>query len=244
MFSNGFDYGMDLIRIVPVNMIFPSGYSRVVPDGWLYLGSLLYGAADLVSNENGVLFVHDKRREDENKLREFSLESWIKEQVFNYIENDSIRNPLFYIKSMLEKAGITNKLNAPASARDIAEWERKHNVLIPSEIKEILKFSNGFRYGIAAIEISSLEEIALVSDWAIVPDGWISHGSVIGDGAYLVSDGKGELFLADHENHDEPLRKISVKIWIEKHILEMVEEDCDTDRSDMLFELGLWKTLQ
>ena len=244
MFSNGFDYGMELITLRSVNMVFPSEYSRVVPDGWLEFGTLLYGSADLVSDGNGVLFVHDRCRDDDNKLREFSLKSWMEEQFFEYVENDSINKPLYYIKKVLEKAGITNKLNAPASAQNIAEWERNNNALIPAEIKEVLKFSNGFRYGIAAIEVSSLEEIKFVKNWDIVPDGWINLGSVIGDGAYLVSDGKGELFLADHENHDEPLRKLSLKVWIENHILEMVEEDCDTDRRDMLVELGLWQPLQ
>ncbi len=243
MFSNGFEYGMQLLELRSVNMIFPSKYSGVVPDGWLKLGSLLYGSADLVSDENGVLFVHDKCRDDDSKLREFSLKSWMEEHIFYYAENDSINKPLYYIKKVLEKAGLTQKLNAPASAQNIAEWEKNHNALIPAEIKEVLKFSNGFRYGVAALEVSSLEEITFVKNWDIVPEGWIKLGSVIGDGAYLVSDGKGELFLADHENHYEPLSKLSLKVWIENHILDMVEEDCDIDRRDMLIELGLWQPL-
>lgn len=243
LFSNGFEYGMELIRINPLNNIFLSEYSKIVPDGWLKLGSILYGSADLVSDENGILSIYDRSVFDDNQLRKFSLKSWIEDQVFEYIENDSISKTLDYLRIILEKAGMANNINEPAADQEINEWEKKHNAVIPEEIKAFLQFSNGFQYGWGALDISSLDKIKFVKNWAIVPDGWLSLGSIIGDGAYLVSDEKGNLFLADHENHDDLLRKFSLKAWIEDHVLEMIEEDGDVDRNILLIELGVWRSL-
>lgn len=243
LFSNGFKYGMELIRINPLNNIFPSEYSKIVPDGWLKLGSILYGSADIVSDENGILSIYDRSVVNDNQLREFSLKSWIEDQVFEYIENDSISKTLDYLRIILEKAGIANNINETATEQEINEWEKKHNAVIPEEIKAFLQFSNGFQYSWGALYISSLDEIKFVKNWAIVPDGWLSLGSIIGDGAYLVSDENGNLFLDDHENHDNLLRKFSLKAWIEDHILEMIEEDGEVDRTILLIESGVWRSL-
>lgn len=243
LFSNGFEYGMELIRINPLNRIFLSEYSKIVPDGWLKLGSILYGTADLVSDENGVLSIYDRSGVDDNRLKEFSLKSWIEDQVFEYIENDSISKTLDYLRILLEKAGIANNINEPATDQEIKKWEKEHNAVIPKEMKAFLQFSNGFQYGWGTLDISSLDAIKFVKNWDTVPDGWLSLGSIIGDGAYLVSDEKGDLFLADHENHDDPLRKFSLKAWIEDHVLEMIEEDVEEDRNILLIELGVWRSL-
>ncbi len=40
-----------------------------------------------------------------------------------------------------------------------------------------------------------------------------------------------------------PASAQNIAEW-ENHILEMVEEDCNIDRRDMLVELGLWQPLQ
>lgn len=243
LFSDGLDYGMELIQVRPLNRIIHSEYSAIVPDGWLKLGSLLYGSADLVSDENGVLSVYDKMGADDNRLRKFSLKSWIEDQVFAYIENDSIRKTLDYVRILLEKAGMADTIHASASVQEMSEWEKQHNAVIPEEIKEFLQFSDGFQYRWGALDISSLDQIRFVKNWDNVPDGWLNLGSIIGDGAYLVSDENGILFLADHENHAEPLRRFSIKAWIEDHILEMIEEDGDVDRAVLLIESGVWRSL-
>lgn len=243
LFSNGFEYGMELIRINPLNRIFLSEYSEIVPDGWLKLGSILYGTADLVSDENGVLSIYDRGSVDDNRLKNFSLKSWVEDQVFEYIENDSISKTLDYVRNVLEKASIADNINEPVTDQEINEWEKKHNAVIPKEIKAFLQFSNGFQYGWGTLDISSLDEITFVKNWDTVPDGWLSLGSIIGDGAYLVSDENGDLFLADHENHDNPLRKFSLKAWIEDHVLEMIEEEAEVDRNILLIELGVWRSL-
>ena len=44
-----------------------------------------------------------------------------------------------------------------------------------------------------SLVIFPLNEIKFITNWDSVPDGWLFLGSVIGDGAYLVSDEKGDL---------------------------------------------------
>ncbi len=140
-----------------------------------------------------------------------------------------MKTTLDKLKLLLEKAGISDKLNPPASINDIVEWENIHNAVIPEEIKEFLQFSDGFEYGWGTIVVFPLDKIEIIENWDSVPDGWLDLGSIIGDGAYLVSNENGELYLADHENHDEPLRKFSLKNWIENRIFERIEEDYEIE---------------
>ena len=129
------------------------------------------------------------------------------------------------LKHLLDKAGISDLINSPVSAQDIAAWEHEHKAVIPEEIRIFLQFSNGFRYGWGSLVIFPLDKIRFCTYWDTVPDHWLYLGSVIGDGAYLVSDENGVLYLADHENHDEPVSRILLRKWIEEHTLEMIEEE-------------------
>lgn len=140
-----------------------------------------------------------------------------------------MKTTLDKLKLLLEKAGIFDNINPPVSIKDIVEWENRNNAIIPEEINAFLQFSDGFEYGWGAIVIFPLKKIKIVKNWDSVPDGWLSLGSIIGDGAYLVSNENGDLFLADHENHDEPLRKFSLKEWLENRIFERIEEDYDIE---------------
>ncbi len=136
-----------------------------------------------------------------------------------------MKSTLAKLKDLLEKADLSNKIRNSISLQDIIEWEKTHNAIIPEEIKDFLQFSNGFEYGWGSLVIFPLNEIKFITNWDSVPDGWLFLGSVIGDGAYLVSDEKGDLYLDDHENPYERLRKISLKRWIEKHTIIRIEEE-------------------
>ena len=243
LFSDGICCGMELINLRSLNSIFPSQYSRIVPHGWYMFGSLYYGSADLVSDENGRLFVSDRCGCDQ-KLKEFSLKAWINDCLFPYLVDDGIGKTLGYMRMLLEQADLTDRIQQPVSVQDISDWEALHHAVLPEEIRAFLQFSDGFQYRWGALDIIPLQEIDEIDGWDIVPDGWYSIGSVIGDGAELVSDPNGCLFLADHENHDETLRRISLKSWIEDYILEELEEDADADRCEVLITSGIWKPLR
>ena len=132
------------------------------------------------------------------------------------------------LKELLEKAKMTDKLNPPASPEAIAEWERSHGAVIPDEIKQFLMFSNGFEYGWGCVRILPLDEISFIKGWDNTPDGWLDLGSIIGDGAYLVGDEKGQLWLSDH-NSRPPLREYSVMEWIKDTVIESIYEDIDEE---------------
>lgn len=140
-----------------------------------------------------------------------------------------MKSALEKLKLLLEKAGISNKINSSISFQDIIEWEKAHNAVIPEEIKDFLQFSNGFEYGWGKIVIFPLNRIEFVTNWDSVPDGWLFLGSVIGDGAYLVSDENGDLYLDDHENTYQRLRRFSLKEWIEEKIIISIEEEYDVE---------------
>ncbi len=70
-----------------------------------------------------------------------------------------------------------------------------------------------------------LNKIRPVKNWDSVPDNWLELGSIIGDGAYMVSDENGELYLADHNHRDDPLAKFSLKEWLEDGIFISIEEE-------------------
>ena len=132
------------------------------------------------------------------------------------------------LKEALEKAKKTHLLNPPAAAEDIAGWERSHKAIIPDEIKQFLMFSNGFEYGWGCVRILPLDEISFIKGWDNTPDGWLDLGSIIGDGAELVCDEKGNLWLSDHESRP-PLREYSIKEWIQDQVIESIYEDIDEE---------------
>ena len=136
-----------------------------------------------------------------------------------------MKSTLEKLKVLLEKAGISNKINSSIPFQEIIEWEKTHNTIIPEEIKDFLQFSNGFEYGWGSIVVFPLNRIKFIANWDSVPDGWLFLGSVIGDGAYLVSDANGNLYLDDYENYSQCLRRISLKEWIEEHIIISIEEE-------------------
>ena len=140
-----------------------------------------------------------------------------------------MRATLDKLKDLLEKAGKSNLINSPLPLQDIIEWEKAHNTVIPDEIKDFLQFSNGFEYNWGTLVIFPLNRIRPIADWDAVPDGWLHLGSVIGDGAYLVSDENGDLYLDDHENPYQRLRRISLKEWIETHTIISIEEEYDVE---------------
>ncbi|MBQ4310313.1 MAG: SMI1/KNR4 family protein [Oscillospiraceae bacterium] len=140
-----------------------------------------------------------------------------------------MKSTLTKLKNLLERAGISNIINSPISLQDIIEWEKTHNVIIPEEIKDFLQFSNGFEYNWGSLVIFQLNRIKVITGWDSVPDGWLFLGSVIGDGAYLVSDVNGDLYLDDHENPYQHLRRISLKEWIERHTIISIEEEYDVE---------------
>ena len=140
-----------------------------------------------------------------------------------------MKETLERLRYLLEAAGISELMNEPASAEEIAEWEKAHNALIPQEIKDFLQFSNGFEYSWGTVEVFALNEIKYVHDWDSVPDGWLYLGSIIGDGAYMVSNENGELYLADHNDPDDPLDKFSLKEWLEDTVFDSIEEEYDVE---------------
>ena len=136
-----------------------------------------------------------------------------------------MKETLERLRYLREAAGRSALINEPASAEEIAEWEKAHSALIPQEIKEFLQFSNGFEYGWGAVVVFPLNKIRPVKNWDSVPDNWLELGSIIGDGAYMVSDENGELYLADHNHRDDPLAKFSLKEWLEESIFISIEEE-------------------
>ncbi|MCR5121179.1 MAG: SMI1/KNR4 family protein [Ruminococcus sp.] len=132
------------------------------------------------------------------------------------------------LKELLEKAKMTNKLNPPATPEQIAERERSLGAIIPDEIKQFLMFSNGFEYGWGCVDILPLEEITIIKGWDNTPDGWLDLGSIIGDGAELVGDEHGNLWLSDHESRPM-LRRYSIKEWLRDNVIESIYEDIDED---------------
>ena len=136
-----------------------------------------------------------------------------------------MKETLEKMKKLLKQAGKEKTIQPPTTKEDISEWENQNNTLIPDEIKEFLLFSDGFIYGWGTLVIYALRDIEFVKDWDSVPDGWLNLGSIIGDGAELVSDRKGTLFLADHENYNDPLCEFSLKSWIEEQVCVRIEED-------------------
>ena len=137
-----------------------------------------------------------------------------------------MKKTLEELKSVLTRANKTGLIEPPAAPEDIAAWESEHGAVIPDEIKEFLRFSNGFEYGCGSIRIRPLGKIRFIKGWDGVPDGWLDLGSIIGDGAYLVGRPDGTLFLCDHESRPM-LEEYSLKEWLTNSIIPSIEEDIE-----------------
>ena len=137
-----------------------------------------------------------------------------------------MKKTLEELKDVLTRANKTGLIEPPAAPEDIAAWESEHGAVIPDEIKEFLRFSNGFEYGWGSIRIRPLGKIRFIKGWDGVPDGWLDLGSIIGDGAYLVGRPDGTLFLCDHESRPM-LEEYSLKEWLTNSIIPSIEEDIE-----------------
>lgn len=138
-----------------------------------------------------------------------------------------MKKTLDELKTLLEKAKMTNRLDPPASPEAIAEWERTHGAVIPGEVKQFLMFSNGFEFDVN-FRVFSLEKIRVITNWVNIPAGWLYLGDLIGDGCYMVSDESGKLLCCDTECPPF-LSDLSLSEWLEDRIFERIEENIDED---------------
>ena len=138
-----------------------------------------------------------------------------------------MKKTLEELKTLLEKAHMTGKLNPPATPEAIADRELSLGVPIPDEIKEFLQFSDGFELDVN-FRVFPLAEIKVIDSWVNIPAGWLYLGDLIGDGCHMVSDESGRLLCLDTECAPL-LSDLSLANWLEDRIFERIEENIDED---------------
>ncbi len=102
-------------------------------------------------------------------------------------------------KAYPEDMNVT--FHAPAKPKSIAAFEKKHNLSLPAELKDLLLFSNGLSLGFD--DFYGLEEIEYhLTNWGpMEEDGeeYIYIASVVGDGEEIVFSKKtGLIYWHDH----------------------------------------------
>lgn len=101
---------------------------------------------------------------------------------------------------------INASFHAPAKAKDIASFEKKYQLSLPVELKDLLLFSNGF--SLHFDDFYSLEEIEfLLNKYGPMEkegEEYIFIASVIGDGEEIVFSKKtGQIYWHDHGEFTE-----------------------------------------
>lgn len=102
---------------------------------------------------------------------------------------------------------INSEFHAPAKARDIFAFEKRNRLSLPSQLKELLMFSNGFSLNYDSFY--SLEEIEYHhKNWGTITDEsgaeYIIIANVIGDGEDIVfSKETGIVYWEDHGEFTE-----------------------------------------
>lgn len=115
------------------------------------------------------------------------------------VPNNSLTKEINEIIQLTKQLQETRKFvfNEPCSDKEISDWEKKHNIMIPNTFADWLRFSNGSilrgnvaeLYGLNRIEfnVSGFDE-----DCVII-------GSLIGDGFVICfSKDNGKIFTDDH----------------------------------------------
>lgn len=109
---------------------------------------------------------------------------------------------IYLLAEALEENGIdTFRFPKGINCEKLNEWELENDVALPKSYKDFLMLVNGFKSQSSVIY--SLEQVTILT----VPDefvGYYAIGEYIGDGALLLTDGKGSFYYGDHVNGIEP----------------------------------------
>lgn len=120
--------------------------------------------------------------------------------VYARIPDCSIKDTLIYMVDTAEETcgeygGSPEYFSPPATDEEIAEWESSHNISIPDDYKEFLKFANGVTmpdssefFGLSSL--GSCIKYLKDEEW----DNYCDAGSFIGDGTMLCFDDNGDFY--------------------------------------------------
>lgn len=124
-----------------------------------------------------------------------------------------------------------SKFQPPASEADIAALEQEINLQLPSEYRELLKFSNGFEfYGISSefYGLSGIRQyyLAKKADW--FPQDYVIVGELVGDGEVLCFSKETGKFLRYFDGEEQWLDSFPAALQqIVSHIRMQAEEQVE-----------------
>lgn len=99
------------------------------------------------------------------------------------------------------------RLFAPVSDAEIDEFEKRTNIKLTAELRDLYKFTNGFYLSPSNLEISTLDQVEKMLDteweWGDTKN-YLYLGDMIGDGEIVLLDlDTNKIITNDHGDEDE-----------------------------------------
>ena len=97
------------------------------------------------------------------------------------------------------------RLFAPVSEEEIDGFEKRTNIKLTDELRDLYKFSNGFYLSPSSLEISTLDQIEKMPDpeWDNTKN-YLYLGDIIGDGELVLLDlDTNKIITNDHGDEEE-----------------------------------------
>lgn len=138
------------------------------------------------------------------------------EKEFKLARSNPLSKTLLKLVDICEQKGPVYgykniKFNKPATAEEIAAWERDHDLLLPATYKQFLFFADGVCV-LRADAIYGLGDLRVNDDY-LEPD-YILMGQIIGDGTTIcMSAATGNIYLEDHGEYKDKGTFAEFLIW-------------------------------